>query len=226
MYSGEVERPEYPDWCSPKFRLDKALALSNIPNIYLEANISNYKVDNDNGKVYEAVKPIVDNIVEEVDKGLNIFIFNRNPGTGKTFTSCTILNQFIYKTCLTNKFDFEHPLGYFQVYPDLMDDLRYRRDYESTQQRMKVLREVPLLLLDDIGAGTMTEFTREQTYLLLNSRINNGLSTILTSNFDIKDLRQSDALGSRVVSRILSKCLGINMAGRDRRMDSVRGSIK
>lgn len=226
-YSGEVETPAFPEWCNPKFRLDKALKLSEIPKKYLKANVYNYVVDDDNRYVYEGLKCYVDNIVEEVEEnGTNFFFWNEGAGTGKTFNAAMLLNQYIYKTCMTGKFDFENPLALFVSYSDLMDDLRYRRDDEEVHRRVQKIKEVPFLLLDDIGAGTTSKFTAEQTYLIVNERFNEGRATIFTSNFNSTQLAHEDVLGRRTVSRLTSDCVGIQVDGRDRRMDSIKGVIK
>lgn len=225
-YSGESPKPDRPSWCNPRFRLYKALEIAEIPSAYIEANIYNFDIDKDNMEIHDLIKPCLGNIVEEIDNGTNFFFYGRGTGTGKTFTASVILNQYIYKTCLTDRFNFEHPLGLFVVYAELMDDLRYRREEERVQQRLKIVKDVPLLLLDDIGSGTMTDFVREQTYLILNHRFNNNLSTIITSNFSLGELEDVDRLGSRNTSRIVSRCVGKELTGKDRRIESVRGGRK
>lgn len=226
-FSGEVETPTYPEWCNPKFRLDKALKLAEIPKKYLKANFYNYEVDDDNRYIYEGLSEYVQNIVEEVEEnGTNFFFWNSGAGTGKTYNAAMLLNQYIYKTCMTGKFDFENPLALFVSYSDLMDDLRYRRDDEIVQKRVSTIKNVPLLLLDDVGAGTTSKFTAEQTYLIVNERFNEGRSTIFTSNFDSKALSHEEVLGRRTVSRLMSDCVGIQVEGRDRRKASIKGVIK
>lgn len=225
-YSGEVPKPDTPSWCNPKFRLYKALQLAEIPKEYLNANIYNYVVDKHNEEIYKALKPIIDNIVEEVDNGINFFFYNSVPGTGKTFHAAMILNHYIYKTCLTSRFDFENPLALYVVYAELMDDLRYRREDEEVQRKIERIKNVPLLLLDDVGSGTTSKYTIEQTYLILNHRFNHRLSTIVTSNLEISQLRDESILGERNVSRIIRSCIGVNVKGPDRRIKSVRGAIK
>jgi DNA replication protein DnaC len=132
-----------------------------------------------------------------------------------------LLHHFIYKICLTNRFDFETPLGLFLEYPMLMDDLRYRRDLDTVVRTMTQVREAPLLLLDDMGAGTMSDFTREQTYLILNHRMNNKLSTIFTTNMGTKQLSSDTVLGKRNMSRLMNNAIGMNLGGKDRRMEGL-----
>lgn len=224
IYSGEVE-PRSTSFCSSGYRLRKALALSEIPSKYLQANFYTAHVDEENKEIYTKMKPVIKQIVEVVEEGRNFYFYSAQTGTGKTFLASCVLNHYIYKTCNTHKFDFENPLALFITHSDLMDDLRYRRDEEEVQQRLSKAREVPLLLLDDVGSGTVSDFVREQTNLLLNYRVNHAKSTIFTSNYDMKELKH--LLHGRIVSRIIDQCMGAEIKGRDRRMDRVdRGAGK
>lgn len=225
IYSGEVQGSKNP-WCSAKYRLERALELSRIPKMYLNANIYNYELDDDNKEIFSVINDVVNDIVYYVHGGINFFFFGANPGTGKTFNASVLINHYIYKTCLTSQFDFENPLGLYIVYADLMDDLRYRRDLDSVQNTLRLVNEVPLLLLDDIGSGTNSDFTRDQTYLIINNRINKGLSTIYTSNLTVSELKNPKNLGARNTSRILNFAIGQKFEGRDRRMSTARRARK
>lgn len=216
-YSGEVDVNNGVEWCSAKFRLDKATKLACVPKVYTKANVHTFEVDKDNESNWNSIKNVLDDIVDVVEEGNNFFMYGTVPGTGKTFTSCCILNEFIRKTCLTDRFDFEHPLALYVTYADVMDSLRYRRDEPETFELMELMRDVPLLLLDDVGSGTTSAFTVEQTYMLLNHRFNNGLSTIVTSNLSLSQLKEPNVLGERSVSRILSNCTGYSFNGTDKR---------
>lgn len=219
LYSGELKPTK--NWCTSKFRLYRAMELSKIPINYFEANLFNYIGNEDK---YRILKGVTDEILSNVDKGINYFFYGSSPGTGKTYSACVILNHFIYKACLTDRFDFENPLGLFVVYPDLMDDLRYRRDEERVQNALAELYSAPLLVLDDIGVGNCTDFTREQLYIILNRRKNSKLSTVFTSNLPISRLRDPEVLGARNVSRILADCMGLEFGGQDLRLRTVKGA--
>ena len=225
IYSGEIPKGKNP-WCSAKYRLDYALKLSKVPRNYINANLYNFIKDSDNKEIYNSLKAVVDDIVSVVDKGTNFFFFGATPGTGKTFCAFVLLNHFIYKTCTTDRFDFENPLGMYVVHADLMDDLRYRRDSDELQRTLKIVNEVPLLIMDDLGSGTSSPFSRDQTYLIMNNRINNGLSTIYTSNLTVAELRNPEVLGARNVSRLIVNAIGIEFTGKDRRLTTVRGARK
>ncbi len=200
-------------WCKAKFRLDKALELSNIPTEYINSNIYNFSKDS---PVYGKIKVLVGDVILNVSNGCNYYFWGKNVGTGKTFTALTLLNHYIYKSCLTGAFDFENPLGMYVSYPDLMNDLRYKRDNEVVFQQVEKVKNVPVLVLDDIGSGTISDFTVEQTYLIVNYRFNNKFSTITTSNMTPRDL--GELIGQRNASRLLRDAMLLEFKGKDRRL--------
>jgi DNA replication protein DnaC len=212
IYSGEIKTKE--STCSPKRFLDKALTLAFIPPEFIRANLYNSKVDKENIDSMKRLKVIVENIVETVDSGRNFFIYGDGVGTGKTYMACVILNHFIYKTCQTERFDYENPLALFCDYSELMDNLRYSND-EVIQIEFERIKRVPLLLLDDLGAGTVSDFVREQTFLIVNYRYNHKLSTMITSNFQLEQLRE--LLGERIMSRLSRDSNVFFAKGSDRR---------
>jgi DNA replication protein DnaC len=220
-YAGIVEKPKYPEWCNVKFRLYKALELANIPPEYFSANIYFFDIDEYNKDNLIKIRNYLNNIVDFVRSGYNAFFYGSTPGTGKTYAASMFLNHYIYKTCLTDKFDFENPLALFVDYTELMDELRYSRDEEYLNEKLEMIKNVPLLLLDDVGAGTITDFVREQTFMLINYRFNHKLSTLLTTNYSINELSKDTLLGKRIVSRILNKCIGFEFTGIDRRVGKV-----
>lgn len=203
-------------WCKARYRLYAALKLSRIPQRYLDANAYNAIRDNDNKQAYVILDPYFNNIIQAVDEGINFWLHGSQVGTGKTYTAIALLNHFIYKTCLSDRFDFETPLGLYTSYPALVDDLRYRRDSDEVILLMNHIKSTPLLLLDDIGSGTITDFVVEQTYLIVNHRVDNRLSTIITTNFKPSELVAS--LGERLVSRLKDNAVNIKFTGTDRRV--------
>ncbi|MGM7682844.1 ATP-binding protein [Cytobacillus sp. Hm23] len=214
-YKNEVPIPDT-SFCSPKYRLDKALSLSNIPKRYREANIYNYVKDNSNEVVAEKLKLYILNILNTVEDSAHNFLFwGSKSGVGKTFHGTMLLNQYIYKTCLTSRFDFEQPLAYFINYADLMEALRYRKNDDDVTSLLNTIKEVPLLMLDDVGSGTTSNYTNEQTYLLINYRYNKDLPTIYSTN--LNKIQLVEALNSRIVSRMNSKCVAMEVSGKDRR---------
>ncbi|WP_405674834.1 ATP-binding protein [Streptomyces sp. NBC_01511] len=102
----------------------------------------------------------------------------------------------------------------------------YGRMRPSPEDELRRLTRVPLLLLDDLGSGKVTEWTEEVTYRLINERYNACLPTIYTSNLPA-DSRDREGrrhgpdlittLGERIASRLAEDVQVIAFKGRDLR---------
>lgn len=97
---------------------------------------------------------------------------------------------------------------------DLYAHLRPHSERDSETEFDKVAA-AGLLLLDDLGAAKLTEWTEEITYRLINSRYEQCLPSIFTSNVPPGQL--ADILGARVASRLAEMCDRVAIKGADRR---------
>jgi DNA replication protein DnaC len=59
----------------------------------------------------------------------------------------------------------------------------------------------PILILDDLGAEKISDWVREQLYIIINRRYENMLPTIVTTNCTTAEL--VERLGERTVSRLI-----------------------
>ncbi|MGW7053081.1 ATP-binding protein [Streptomyces sp. NPDC054887] len=104
--------------------------------------------------------------------------------------------------------------------PDMYALLRPKGSDNGPEFEVKRLMRAPLLLIDDLGTEKISEFTEEATYRLLNSRYNECLPLIITSNLptqcaDGPDL--VDKLGERITSRLAQMTTVVEINGHDRR---------
>ena len=70
-----------------------------------------------------------------------------------------------------------------------------------------------LLILDDLGAEFSTSFTVSCIYNIINTRINRGLPTIISTNGSLSDLLKG--YQDRVVSRIMGSYEVLRFCGND-----------
>ncbi|MCI0814685.1 MAG: ATP-binding protein, partial [Chloroflexi bacterium] len=96
----------------------------------------------------------------------------------------------------------------FVVVPDLLD--RLRAAYSPSNPRafdemFDQVRNVPLLILDDLGSQSGTAWADEKLFQLLNYRYNACLPTVITTNLTVRDLdaRLASRLTDPQVSTIL-----------------------
>lgn len=101
--------------------------------------------------------------------------------------------------------------------PDLYAGLRPRADADS-EAEFRRWADVPLLMLDDLGAAKDSEWTEEVLYRLINHRSERIRPTVITTNLPITGLVSlQSAVSERVFSR-LAECTVVTLRGRDRRL--------
>ena len=76
-----------------------------------------------------------------------------------------------------------------------------RKSYFDGENGVQELNEVPVLMLDDLGSEPlMQNITVEQLFQLINERQIRGLSTVISTNLTLKELRERYT--ERIVSRL------------------------
>lgn len=183
---------------------------AKIPQMYVGKTFADYEVDGDNK-----------NSVAWAKKLEGLYLFGR-PGTGKTFLAA-IMAQELLK---------QGKSVIFGDVPTLLDQLKgtFDSDSDSTlEQLMQTLSEVDVLILDDLGSETPTEWAVERLYLIVNNRYAAGKKLIVTSNYDpdaaekrlnnpkAKGRSSEGVTGSRIMSRIKQMCKLTILNGSDRR---------
>ncbi|MEI6045106.1 MAG: ATP-binding protein [Chloroflexota bacterium] len=122
-------------------------------------------------------------------------------GCGKTHLAAAIGNKALQKGVRI----------YFAVVPDLLDYLRSTFDPNSEaryDERFDMIRNVPLLILDDLGTENSKPWAKEKLYQIINHRYNTKLPTVITTN---QDLFQIDGrIHSRITDQDLCRILIIN----------------
>ncbi len=119
------------------------------------------------------------------------------PGCGKTHLAAAIANRRI-------------ELGgevFFSVVPDLLDHLRATfapGSDVSYDELFEIVRSAPLLILDDLGTQSSTQWAREKLFQILNHRYTADLPTVITTNerIDQLDERLRARLEDRRVLRV------------------------
>lgn len=145
------------------------------------------------------------------DKQLNLkiayetaFDYAKNPrgwlllkggyGCGKTHLAAAIANY---------RLSLGHPVLFVST-PDLLDHLRSSFSpmaATSYDQRFEQVRNAPLLILDDLGSHSNTEWAQEKLYQIFNHRYNAQLPTIITTNEELESIEM----------RIRSRMMDLNL---------------
>lgn len=109
-------------------------------------------------------------------------------GVGKTHLAAAIANFTVSLAVPT----------LFLTVPDLLDWLRFSYGSEDTnfETRFDEIRNIRLLVLDDLGTQNATPWAEEKLYQILNHRYVNRLPTVITTN------QVLDEIEGRIQSRL------------------------
>lgn len=121
-------------------------------------------------------------------------VFKGGYGCGKTHLAAAIAN---YRLTMGHSVLFVNT-------PDLLDHLRAAFSPNAAtgyDQRFDQVRNTPLLILDDLGTQSNSEWAQEKLYQIFNYRYNARLPTIITTNLDL------EAIEIRIRSRMVDPSL-------------------
>lgn len=166
---------------------------AGVPEKYIGGELGNYRVTSDNDRAVKIAKYMIEH---QPKRGA--FLYG-GCGTGKTYLASLIAQGFL-RAGLTVRF-FDMP-GLLARIKDTFDTK------QSTGALLDDVCQCDLLVIDDMGAEKVTEWSVEQLYLVVNQRYNRGLPMVGTSNFDLNGLEKrlgDDITARRIVSR-LSVC--------------------
>lgn len=154
-----------------------------------------------------------------------VYLFGK-AGVGKTHAACGALRAYadskIYR--LEDGSELYRGNCRFVNAPAWFAELRgtYSHRDESEQDVFNRYANCKLLVLDDLGKGTRSEWAVERLYMLIDHRYANALPTIITSNYDLGELAARLSTDAQtmdaIASRIGGMCAGLRMDGPDRRL--------
>ena len=130
--------------------------------------------------------------------------------SGRTGLGKTHLSLAIAKTAIEN--------GYGVIYgsaPDLLAQIEKERFSRGDNENgtLDLMLDCDLLILDDLGAEFATNFTAATIYQIMNSRLNKGLPTIISTNLSMQELLKT--YGERVSSRLIGSYTPLFFEGQD-----------
>lgn len=188
--------------CKYKKELDQKnkykenIYLFEVPKEIKEASMKN--IDLDNPTRFEIIKWLK-NFLDTYRPGTGMkgLYLNGNFGCGKTYLISATLNELAKQ---------DHKIAII-YYPEFLRSLKESfGDHETYNEKFKLMKRVELLLIDDIGAETMTEWSRDEVLgTILQYRMQEGLTTFFTSNLTIKDLEEHFSISTRGIEKINAK---------------------
>ena len=172
-------------------RKHKAFDLSMIPPRYAPCSFENFQVRKGAEKAFEAAREWAGS----KDFGDRSFSLIGTPGVGKTHLAVAAIKHQIYKNGLSK-------VRFLNV-PIFLDRIRASFKFQESEAQELFeycCKHASVVVLDDFGKEKATDWATERLYVLVESRYQRLLPTIMTSNRTLDEL---DVLGyGAAVSRL------------------------
>ena len=200
-------------------RVARIIKDSGITARFLQRTFDTFQITNSNRKAFTVCKEYADTFEKKrpgtnnPDPGRNGLFITGPKGIGKTHLAAAIANQIMNQgTAVICK-----------TMIDLLDGIRTTFDPATQTTSSSVLaiyKDVPLLIIDDIGKEPPTEWAISTIYNIINGRYEALMPTIVTTNYTDEQLLQrltpprGDAVtADAAIDRLREMCSGLLMAG-------------
>lgn len=185
--------------------IQKLFQKSGIPIRYLYKKLDHFETDfTDNHEITVSLMAALDmahQYTDEFDlqgkeKGLGLYIYGP-AGTGKTMLACLILNEIIL--------EYQANVLFINITRDFFDPIRStynieNKKYGKGEEIFNKIANADLLVIDDFGVQSDSEWEKRTLYDLINIRYEKVLPTILTSNEEPK--KWKELFNGRIYSRL------------------------
>ena len=149
---------------------------------------------------------------EAFPQGESNLLFQGGTGLGKTYMSGCIARAVAGKGCSVC---YDSAIAALEAF----ERQRISRDPEESEAagtRVRRMLSCDLMILDDLGTEMITSVTVSALYTLINSRLNAGKKTIISTNCTDEELLRKYT--PQICSRIKGEFLRLPFVGRDIRL--------
>lgn len=139
----------------------------------------------------------------------NLYLWGKQTGTGKSHLAGASYRHACIEKGLWGSFWKPSSL------------LRYLRVLDAEEQEKRILKLIrdPMLVIDDLGIGNITDFSLQIFYDIIDGRwMNESNGLIITANLSLDDLAKK-LDDDRLPSRIGGMCDVVELKGKDRRIE-------
>ncbi|MYL72270.1 primosomal protein DnaI [Halobacillus litoralis] len=189
----------------------------HMPREILEASLERMDLqDPDRGAAVERTVQYIEGLGDELpSKGL---YFHGPFGVGKTYFLGAIANELSLKN-----------IPSMVIYmPEFVREIKASIKDDSMNEKIEAFKEIPVLMLDDIGAESQSAWFRDEVLgSILHYRMMERLPVFFTSNYNLNELEKvlmtsnrgdvEQVKAKRITERIRQLSEGVHVNGRNRR---------
>ncbi|WP_264989127.1 primosomal protein DnaI [Lysinibacillus piscis] len=212
--------------CEQKIREDerrdvaKMIASMHMPKDVLQATLSDLYIDDRlRMDIANKATDFLDMTVATGQLPKKGFYLHGQFGVGKSFVLGALANE-LAKIKIRSVVVFV---------PEFLREMKNAIGDNTLNEKIDYIKKAPVLMLDDLGAETMTAWTRDEILgTIFHYRMAEQLPTFITSNFDYDGLEHHLAQSQkgdievvkagRIMERIKALTIPIEMRGKNRRL--------
>ncbi|MCL2500509.1 MAG: ATP-binding protein [Defluviitaleaceae bacterium] len=192
--------------CFNQRMINKCYAMSNLGSVLSKENFAKFKLTHFSQTVVgseglsprdniNAVRKIAERFAKDFKPGDENLFFYGTTGLGKTFLCHCIAKAVLDKGFIVLYITAPHLFK-------LIQERHFNRDNADDESgQLDTVQEADLLILDDLGAEFSTIVTDSALFEVINQRLLDKRSTVISSNLTITELR--DQYTERIVSRFI-----------------------
>lgn len=160
---------------------EKKLIKFGVPERYLFCSFENFKSKIDLSKEFNNIQD-------------GLFLSGKT-GSGKTHTAVAILRSLVMS-------DSVKDASFVNISRLLLEIRESFKDGAGKSEKdiVDYYSQIPFLILDDLGSEKTSEFAITTLYIIIDTRYNALLPTIVTTNLSLQQIEKK--IGSRIASRL------------------------
>lgn len=178
-----------------RVRAERLRRLSGVPEDLSRYTFANFYADRArcSAQGRKDMQAIVEDVARYAEHPDGWLVLHGTFGSGKTHLAYAVVGRAL-----------EAGRGvYYASLPELLDTLKAGFEDDARmgyEERMRVMVETELLVLDDLGAQARTAWSDEKLFEIVNYRYTRRLSLVVTTNLNLTD--GGCPLEPRVLSRL------------------------
>ena len=211
--------------CRNKLISERLYDQSMIHNIIQKENFDNFnprlfrknRQEDESVSPYEnilSIKKQIERLLDKSPENLPNLYFYGDVGTGKTYMINCVAKELMDRGVEVLYQSSNDMLNFLANY-----QFMYQEDKKDNQKKARLIFDVDVLIIDDLGTEHITEVIKSNLFELINKRLVAGKTTIISSNIAIFDLQMY--YEKRISSRIMGNYEPVYFYGNDLRMINI-----